>query len=157
MEDKRSLLKAYYDLLGKKGNDEKAAGIMSYLIGDLSDDEVLLLEEKIVENDSFYKKIEAYSDKLAVIAERGPVEDAIPYAIGKDGKNMEALAKLESAIGSYDFLGEAREEINGNTFIYKKDAFPIEQYRDELYLLGEEEKGNRWYVQLDEEGRLVIY
>ena len=76
----------------------------------------------------------------------------IAAAVKKMAVAMEAILKC---IGHYDYSKTRTEEINGNYFSYEKD-FPIEKYRKELYDMGDDEKGEKYTVYL-QDGELVVY
>lgn len=152
-EGTKKRLIAYYDLLAKKEGNPKSAEMMKQLVDYLDEEETKLLEVKLSNNDSFYKRMAAYASTLAPMMVK---EETIPYNLDPQRKNTAPMTELSASAGRYDYKQEIREEINGNTFIFKK-SFPIDKFRDELNELGEEDKGNMWYVQLDDEGRLVIY
>ncbi len=127
--------------------------MMKQLVDCMSDDEAVILETKLSDNDGSYRRLAAYAAALYGMMGKG---DTALNSIDPQGKNTAVMKELSFVICKHDYKEEICETINGNEFIFKK-SFPIDQYHAELAEIGEEEKGNRWYVQLDEDGRLVIY
>ena len=152
-EDTKRRISAYYELLARKESNPSAADTMKKLVGNLSDEDAAVLEEKLARNDSFYNRMMAYASSLSTMMVGEP---PVPYGLDVQGKNAKAMNELDSAFSGYDENQDLSEIINGNTFTFKK-LFPIDQYRQQLEEIGNEETGNQWYVKLDDEGRLVIY
>ncbi|WP_274939992.1 hypothetical protein [Chordicoccus furentiruminis] len=152
-ENTKKRITAYYELLAQKENNPSAAKTMKNMVEQLTDEEAAALEQKLSGNDAMYKRLKAYATAFSSMM---VAEPSTPYGIDEQGKNAKAMNELQSAFGNYDTDQDISEEINGNTFTYKK-TFPIEEYREELAAIGNEETGNQWYVKLDDEGRLVIY
>ena len=78
-----------------------------------------------------------------------------------EGKELQKVKNtvndLLDAYEDYDFYDENVVEINGNKFTYNSEQFDIEKYKDHLASLGEESKGNSWYVDIDEFGEVVLH
>lgn len=129
--------------------------MLDYLISQMSDQDAGRLEERLQANDHFYKqrkkRLTTYSMAFATL------QTASPAVVDPSGRNGALMNEVMEAMGSYDYKSEGKEEINGNTFTFDRNGFPIEKYRDELAELGNTEKGNTWYVQEGEDGKLVIY
>ena len=153
MDERTRRLSYYYDLIAKKDGVALDKITLDYLISGLSNEETILLEKKLIDNDSTYKRLETYAAALSPLRVS---EEQMVYDLDTERKNAKSIKELSSAVAEYDFTQECIEEINGNTFIYK-NGFEIDEFREELFTIGDAEKGNRWYVQLDDEGRLVIY
>ncbi len=70
--------------------------------------------------------------------------------------NIETVNELIDAYDGVDFENIIDEEINGNSFEYKK-GFDIDSVKDVLFSVGEQVKGQKWRVELDEEGKVVLF
>lgn len=70
----------------------------------------------------------------------------------------EPLKDIFTAYEGYDFSAEASEKINGNVFVYNKNetTFAESDFRN-LWNLGDEFKGEKYFVYKDDDGELVIY
>lgn len=70
----------------------------------------------------------------------------------------EPLKEIFVAYEGYDFSAESVEKINGNVFVYNKHETEFEEddFRN-LWNLGEEFKGEKYFVYKDDDGELVIY
>lgn len=58
----------------------------------------------------------------------------------------------------HDFSSEVTEKINGNIFVYNKDEtkFSENEFRN-LWNLGDEFRGEKYFVYKDDDGELIIY
>lgn len=68
---------------------------------------------------------------------------------------INSVNELMEAYEGEDFNDFIDEEINGNLFTYLK-GFDIEAVREKLVAVGEEVKGKKWLLNLDDEGKLVL-
>ena len=142
----------YYRLMKNKGVPEKdLAKKIDFALNSYSNNELNDLEKRIESMDPFYRRISAYATAIQKIM-NGNKEEEEP----SNEELAQNMMKTIAAYDKYDYSSEVREEINGNTFVFKKD-FPIDQYRDELAEYGEEIQDEIYSVYIDEQGRLVVY
>ena len=77
----------------------------------------------------------------------------------KDTKGQEEVIKsVEELLEAYDdepFDDYEDIEINGNQFAFHK-TINIESIREKLFAVGNEVKGKKWRVELDNDGKVVL-
>lgn len=145
-------IKLYYEKLYERSGKKMPAGAGN-VIESMTDSDRSALEEKISSLDPVYKRLMAYRKALSAYVAEPQTE------YGNNKAADELLPAMEQVADNNDGYDSSKEHVitlNGNDFTYR-DGFPIEKYKDYLSSLGDEEKGNRWDVSLDGEGRLVIY
>lgn len=123
----------------------------------MDETEVVEMEQGIIKKDS------GYADVISGKADEALAKRMMAYMqkfMDLSQAQKEISAPMQEMVEKYkkfDFDALVKEEINGNVFTYRKDKFPIEQYRQELVELGNKSKGNQWSVSVSSDGRLVIY
>lgn len=149
-EKTKERLKTYYNNLINSNNKETTKTAISYVVEGMTDDIVIELEKTIEFQDNQYEQV-ALASRIYPYVERyfnvSPIQKKIINPVEEFAQSYE----------DYDFSLIVKEEINGNYFSYRKDMFPIEDYRDRLFEIGREQKNNHWAVSLTNEGELVLY
>lgn len=146
MEDssKERLVKYYELIMG--GQSEQQKKTLDYVYGRMTENALKEAEETLSKKDPNYaqmvKRISAYAVKIQELT--APKEQ------------KEAAERLFKAYEGFDFEKFQREEINGNIFEFEK-GFPIDQFREQLFEIGNHEKDNTYMVDLDSEGKLEVY
>ena len=74
-----------------------------------------------------------------------------------DAEESTADALLEVVDAMVDEDDQTSIMINGNKFLYDKNAIDIERNAEKLFAIGEEHKGSTWSIYVNDEGELVIY
>ncbi len=140
---RQKVLKYYSRILSYTNNDYEPSRLENY-VKSMSDQEV---------ERAYQKLVMAGITKLPFMA-LGPIgmAAAVPASLMEMVITAQAILKC---IGDYDYSKSITEEINGNIFSYEKE-FPIEEYRQELYDIGNDVKGDKYSVYL-QDGELVVY
>lgn len=150
--DKHDRLFEYYARLMKnKGiTDDDASKKIDYMLRNMSERDLNALNDRVEKMDPAYKRLIAYATLMSKFQTEKTASDIEP-SNDELAKNMESSLK---SFANYDIDNEKRIQINGNTFLYEKD-FPIEEYRETLSAIGEEEQNEIFTVYLDD-GKLVV-
>ncbi len=153
--ESKQRLGAYYNALINKENSESAKKAIDFVLEDFEDEEAVKLEYDISQKDKQYADFIAQSgnvpNRLLAYAKK------IKELTEVQKKIAEPMSEVVEKYKNYDFDAVVKEEINGNIFCYRKDKFPIEQFREQLFEMGNKNQGNQWSVSLSDDGRLVIY
>ncbi len=158
--DSKKRIAVYYNALiqhNSKSENSQTKKTIEYVVGNMDEDEAIELEKDIIKNDSGYSDLissrsaESFSKRMMAYMNK------IKELSQNQKKLSEPMQEMVDKYKKYDFESIVKEEINGNEFSYKKDKFPIEQYRQELAEMGNKSKGNKWFVSVSSDGRLVIY
>ena len=156
----RKRLEAYYNALlqhDAKAEDEQTKKTIDYFISSMDDEEVIELEVDVAKKDSKYVEVASTGGKDTFESRILTYMTKIHELSSAQKEISEPVQEIVDKYKSFDFDSIVMEEINGNMFSYKKDEFPIEQFRKELEEMGNKSKGNHWSVSISSDGRLVIY
>lgn len=158
--DAKKRIEAYYNALLQHNNEVENAHTkktIEFVVSSMDEDEAVEAEQDIIKKDRDYSEVIASDHKVAF--EKRIMAYMTKFAeLTAEQKELSApMQELVDKYKNYDFDSLVTEEINGNTFTYRKDKFPIEQYRQELEQIGEKSKGNQWSASVSGDGRLVIY
>ena len=158
--DSKKRLEAYYNALLQHKNEEEDMHIkktIEFVVDSMDEAEAVEAEQNIIKADKDYSEI-IESDHKASFEKRMMAYMTRFAELTAAQKELSApMQELVDKYKNYDFDSLVTEEINGNTFTYRKDKFPIEQYRQELEQIGDKSKGNQWSASISGDGRLVIY
>ena len=100
------------------------------------------------------KKNKLLIKALESLSDDGLVDMAIKSK-NNEKEVTEAVKELIEAFEDEDLDDIIDEEINGNYFEFNK-SFDIDSYRKELFEIGENTKGQRWRLELDDDGKVVL-
>jgi len=145
--DKKELLLKYYKFLTLLSGNKLDMGRLERYVESLSPQDISELYSGLIARTG----LELSAISLLAIS---PVGAAVVLPITVSAVIADTK-KLLDCIGDYDYGAEIRMEINGNRFSFAKD-FPIEDYKEELYGIGQSETGGEYAVFL-REGKLVVY
>jgi len=146
-ENQRDHIIQYYKAILKFAGKKIDEDILEKCIRQLSDKDTEELYQKMV------LKIGAYMPLITTSLVFPPALPAIAgTAIMTLAIEAEALVKR---VERYNYSDETIVEINGNRFRYQ-EAFPIDEYRDQLFEIGNDIRGETFAVSIDE-GELVVY
>lgn len=132
------LAKALEQYTGKKP-DKKA---MDFLFANAPADALIEMGNRLPDN------------RKAIGIKKGAKPIALP---GPDTKMLDTFQQILDSYKGYDFDRLERKEIGGNTFLYEKGVFPIEDHIAELEEFSKGHSGQTYCVSLSEDGELVIY
>lgn len=158
--DSKKRLEAYYNALLQHKNEEEDMHIkktIEYVVDSMDEAEAVEAEQNIIKADKDYSEIIESDHKASFEKRMMAYLSKITELTAEQKKISAPMQEMVDKYKKYDFDSLVTEELNGNTFTYRKDKFPIEQYRQELEQLGEKSKGNQWSVSVSGDGRLVIY
>ena len=146
-DNRRDLIIKYYKAIlnfaGKKINED----VLVECIRQLSDEDIEKLHKKMA------LKIGTYLPMLAT-ATVFPI--ALPVIASTTILSLATEAEtLVKQVEKYNYSREVTVEINGNRFRYQ-NSFPIDDYRDQLFEIGNDIQGETFAVSIDE-GELVVY
>ncbi|MBO6207994.1 MAG: hypothetical protein J6O73_13780 [Lachnospiraceae bacterium] len=142
--DKRQEIHKYYSLILDVTKKDYNPAILKEYIDRMTGEEV---------ENSYHKLVFSGIMKFPFLL-MGPMGIAatLPITVIEIANTTETILKC---IGSYDYSDKTVTEINGNQFTYDKD-FPIDEYREELYRIGNDIKDEIFTVYI-QDGELVVY